>query len=126
MAASEPTSRPCSVRRVERDRWEVATDPATAFEPDPAPPARIAGRVLEPSEVFDTYWRFATARHEMYLRRLDGGTPPWTVDPILRRHRFTNVYRAADRVSQFLIREVIYGEASPQEPQELVFRILLF
>ena len=62
----------------------------------------------------------------MYLRRLHGGMPPWTEDPILNHHRFTNAYRAADRVSQFLIGEVIYGDASPQEPQDVVFRILLF
>jgi hypothetical protein len=109
---------------VERGRWQVTKETATAFEPAPA--ARIAGRVLAPTEVFDTYWRFAAARHEMYLRRLEGDTPPWTDDPILRRHRFTNAFRASDRVSQFLIREVIYGEASPQEPEDLVFRILLF
>jgi hypothetical protein len=111
---------------VKGDRWQVAAETATAFEPDAAPPVRIAGRVLAPTEVFDTYWRFTAARQEMYLRRLEGDIPPWTEDPILRRHRFTNAYRASDRVSQFLIREVIYGEASPQEPQDLVFRILLF
>ncbi len=50
--------------------------------------------------------------------------PPWTSDPILARHKFTSVYRAADRVSQYLIREVIYS--GPQDTQELAFRILLF
>ncbi len=39
-------------------------------------------------------------------------------------YKFTNAYRASDRVSQFLIRHVIYeGE---QEPDEIVFRTLLF
>src|SRR5690606_31065663 len=40
------------------------------------------------------------------------------------RHRFTNVYRAADRVSQYLIRDVIY--TGPQDAEEMTFRILLF
>ena len=106
------------------DRWDLIEDrPAIA---DPPSPVRIAGRTLEPTEAFDTYWRFAAARQAMYLHRLDGRTPPWTEDPILRQHRFTNVYRAADRVSQFLIREVIYGENSPDDPEDVVFRILLF
>jgi hypothetical protein len=49
---------------------------------------------------------------------------PLTADPILLRHKFTNAYRAADRVSQYLIREVIYkGE---QSAEELLFRIFLF
>jgi len=42
----------------------------------------------------------------------------------LSRHKFTNVYRASDRVSQHLIRDVIYS--GPQDPDELVFRVLLF
>jgi hypothetical protein len=87
---------------------------------------RIAGRTLEPSPVFDTYWRFAAARQDMYLRRLDGSPAPWTDDPILREHRFTNAFRAADRVSQFLIRDVIYGDDTPQESDDVIFRILLF
>jgi hypothetical protein len=42
----------------------------------------------------------------------------------LREHRFTNCYRAADRVSQFLISEVAYR--GPQDLEGIVFRILLF
>jgi len=42
------------------------------------------------------------------------------------KHRFTNVYRASDRVSQFLIREVIYDQKRSEEPREILFRILLF
>ena len=86
----------------------------------------VAGRALEPTPVFDTYWRFAAARQEMYLRRLDGEPAPWTSDQILREHRFTNAYRAADRVSQFLIREVIYGDGAPSHEEDVVFRVLLF
>lgn len=84
----------------------------------------IAGRRLEPTEVFDTYWH-AAERYAMYLRRLTGEPTPWTDHAILRDHGFTNAYRAADRVSQFLIREVIYGVAATKEA-DLVFRILLF
>jgi hypothetical protein len=85
---------------------------------------RIAGRQLRPTVVFDTYWRFAAERQRIYEARLAGTPAPWTADPILRRHRFTNCYRAADRVSQFLIREVSY--TGSQEPAEVVFRTLLF
>lgn len=82
------------------------------------------GRVLRTSPVFDTYWRFACERQEMFMRRVHGATPPWTEDPILGAHRFTNTYRASDRVSQYLIRRVIY-EGS-QKPEEVVFRTILF
>jgi hypothetical protein len=81
---------------------------------------------LQPTPVFDSYWRFAAERQAIFFRRLTGAPPPWTDDPILRRHKFTNAYRASDRVSQFLIRHVIYGNGYSGEPDEVVFRILLF
>ncbi len=77
-----------------------------------------------PSIVFDTYWRFATERQEIFYRRIKNSNGPWTEDSILQTYKFTNAYRASDRVSQYLIREVIYkGE---QEPKEIFFRIILF
>jgi len=58
------------------------------------------------------------------MHRVTGNPPPWTDDQVLAAHRFTNAYRAADRVSQFLIRHVLYqGE---QTWQETFFRTLLF
>ena len=37
----------------------------------------------------------------MFFRRLADPVGPWTDAPILDRYRFTNVYRANDRVTQF-------------------------
>src|SRR4051794_28856883 len=79
-----------------------------------------------PTEVYDTYWRFASERMSVYYKRLSDPVGPWTDDPILRTYRFTNAYRAADRVSQYLIREVQYGEDRSQVPAEVFFRTLLF
>ena len=86
-----------------------------------APVTRTRLRV---TPVFDTYWRFAFERQEIYFRRLAGTTSPWTDDPILACYRFTNPYRAADRVSQFLIRHVIYDRNRPF--RDTFFRVLLF
>lgn len=86
------------------------------------PVARFKG--LKPTKVFDTYWRFAVERQEVFFRRLEGTPPPWSDDPIIQRHRFTNAYRASDRVSQYLIRKVLY--AGMQQPSELFFRTILF
>ena len=58
------------------------------------------------------------------MRRALGAAPPWTDNPILARHRFTNAYRASDRVSQYLIRHVIYE--GDQAPDEVFFRTMLF
>lgn len=76
--------------------------------------------------MYDLYWRFATERQAIFFGRLEGGSPPWTTDDILRTYRFTNAYRASDRVSQFLLREVIYNQAFSTAPDEVVFRVLLF
>lgn len=86
----------------------------------------IAGRDMPLSPVFDTYWRFAAKRQAMYLARVQGGTGPWTDDRVLRDHRFTNVFRASDRVSQYLLRQVIYRPDAPDDPKSTVMRVLLF
>lgn len=77
-----------------------------------------------PTVVYDTYWKFAAERQEVYWRKLNGLHAPWTTDPILRQYKFTNAYRASDRVSQYLIKHVIY-KGDP-DPQELFFRAILF
>lgn len=70
-----------------------------------------------------SYWTLAAERQRIYHARLRGDAAPWTDDPVVAQYRFTNAYRAADRVSQDLIR-VVYGGS--QHPRDLLFRILLF
>jgi thymidylate kinase len=89
-----------------------------------APYAFTALAPVQPTIVYDTYWRFASERQAVFFRRKSGGPPPWTDDPILSEYKFTNAYRASDRVSQYLIREVIY-QGDPA-PQEVFFRTILF
>jgi len=74
--------------------------------------------------VFDTYWRFAAERQAIFHRRLENPLAPWTKDPILATYKFTNAYRASDRVSQFLIRNVIYRGI--RTVKEVFFRTVLF
>ncbi|PCI37247.1 MAG: hypothetical protein COB46_13740 [Rhodospirillaceae bacterium] len=85
----------------------------------------MLARTPKPTKVFDTFWRFAVERQNLFYRRIE--TPSasqWTDDAILERHKFTNAYRAADRVSQYLIRNVIYS--GDQTPEEVFFRTILF
>lgn len=78
----------------------------------------------KPTVVYDTYWQFAAKRQAIFFARLARRPPPWTNDPILQEYKFTNAYRASDRVSQYLIRHVIY-EGDPS-PEEVFFRTILF
>jgi hypothetical protein len=105
----------------------TTTVSATLFPDAPHPAETFCtpeGKVLRTTIVFETYWQFAFERQEIFFKRVRGLLPPWTSDPILRNYRFTNVYRVSDRVSQHLIRHVIYE--GDQSEEELFFRVLLF
>jgi hypothetical protein len=79
-------------------------------------------------EIYRTYWTFAAERQGIFERRIVDGLPaPWTDDQILARYKFTNPWRASDRVSQFLIRDVIYSHAAAgMTPADQIARIVLF
>jgi hypothetical protein len=77
-----------------------------------------------PTVVFDSYWRFAAERQNIFMKRVVGHPSPWTTNSVLLEYKFTNAYRASDRVSQYLIQKVIYGEVF--DLRDTVFRILLF
>ena len=86
----------------------------------------INGAKIRVTPVFYAYWRFAAERQRIFYRRLTRTVGHLTNDPVLRNFKFTNAYRASDRVSQYLIRNVIYREDLPRDGTNLFFRILLF
>ena len=89
----------------------------------------VAGKHLETTPVFDAYWRFAAERQKIFFRKIrktNGTNAPLTSNPILAEYKFTNAYRASDRVSQYLIRNVIYREDLPKDVENVFFRTLLF
>jgi len=75
--------------------------------------------------VYELYWTFASRRQAAFERRLSGVAYPWTDDRILQTFKFCNVYRAADRVSQYLISEVAYG-ADGGDFSDRVFQLVAF
>ncbi len=81
---------------------------------------------IETTEVYDTYWKFAALRQQAFFNKIENKGYPWSKDSIINTYRFTNAYRAADRVSQYLIRDVIYAPEYSNSPKEVLFRILLF
>ncbi len=78
---------------------------------------------IKVSPIYDLYWRFAHWRQLIFFRKLYNQTP-LTDDPILSKYKFTNSYRASDRVSQYLIRNVIYKKKSNN--LDTFYRIILF
>ncbi|MCW5824393.1 MAG: hypothetical protein KIT34_16430 [Cyanobacteria bacterium TGS_CYA1] len=79
---------------------------------------------LKPTPVFDSYLSFAVERQNIFWKRLQGKAFPWSNDSILSNWKFTNTYRVLDRVSQYLVSEVI--GRSEQNIEDLFFRIILF
>lgn len=93
----------------------------------PRPTIRVDGATLETTEVFAAYWRFAAERQRMFRKRLLGiNDPILTDDRVLAAYRFTNAYRASDRVSQYLLRRVIWDSGQEWPPEEVFYRTLLF
>ncbi|WP_377478575.1 MAG: putative DNA base hypermodification protein [Microcoleus anatoxicus] len=80
----------------------------------------------KPTVVFDSYWRFAAERQKIFFKKLEKAQIPWTDDQILSTYKFTNAYRASDRTSQYLIRNVIYRNDLPACSTEVFFRIMIF
>ncbi len=77
-----------------------------------------------PTEVFESYWKFAHERQSVFFRRQGGMEEPWTDDPIISTYRFTNAYRVADRVSQYLLKHVQYNRS--WSSRDTFFRTILF
>ena len=77
------------------------------------------------TRLYKLLWQFAAKRQEIFRARLTNEYDPSTVDPVLREYKFTNAYRASDRTSQFLIRNVIYDGQERTFRDEFA-RILLF
>ena len=134
MSPKDPRKRPRG--RPRKTHSSAANTPLQmelAIEVRPAAPSTTPAptilRHLAPakvSEVYESYWRFAAERQAVFFRRVRGETHPWTENPVLAIYKFTNAYRASDRVSQYLIRHVIYRDDLPKSPRELFFRIILF
>lgn len=80
---------------------------------------------LQATPVYDSYWKFAAMRQDVFFNRLQNNAFPWTQDLIIQKYKFTNAYRASDRVSQYLIKNVIYTDEK-FTPEDVCFRILFF
>lgn len=81
--------------------------------------------IIPNDAVFRYYFYFIQERMNMFWRKCKGKTI-LTEDPILREYKFTNVYRACDRVSQYLLSHVIYNNVEAYAPKDMLLRILVF
>lgn len=81
--------------------------------------------MIEPNEdVFKYYFYFAQERMNIFWNKYEGRYP-LTEDDTLEAYKFTNVYRAMDRVSQYLIKNVIYSSDGFTD-KDILLRIIVF
>lgn len=106
------------------ERIDRARKPALVPPVEKAKDFNVRWLPTKTTPVFDTYWKLAAERQSIFFNRLYRNNGYLTDDAILRTYKFTNAYRASDRVSQYLIRHVIYE--GDQSPKEVLFRIILF
>ena len=81
--------------------------------------------MIKRQDIYDMYWYFACERQNVFYNKLNGKKQPYTNDIILQEYKFCNCYRVLDRVSQFLLRNVIYN-GREYSSQDIIFRIVLF
>lgn len=81
--------------------------------------------MIKRQEIYDMYWYFAYERQNIFYNKLNGKNMPYTNDKILQEYKFCNCYRVLDRVSQFLLKNVIYNGVEYSK-EDMIFRIILF
>ena len=81
--------------------------------------------MIKRQEIYDLYWYFACERQNIFFKKLKGKLPPWTDNKILQEYKFCNSYRVNDRVSQYLLKNVIYN-GKKYNYDDIIFRIILF
>lgn len=72
------------------------------------------------------YFYFMQERMSIFWNKCKNDVQNLTEDPIFKEYKFTNVYRACDRVSQYLINHVIYKDIDKFKPEDVLLRILVF
>ena len=86
----------------------------------------MANKGIIPNDAtYRYYFYFIQERMNIFWRKINNADQ-LTDDPILQSYKFTNVYRACDRVSQYLIRNVIYNDLDRYTPEDVLLRILVF
>lgn len=77
-------------------------------------------------KIFFYYLYFMQERMNIFWKKCERSNVELTEDPIFQFYKFTNVYRACDRVSQYLINNVIYKNINSYTERDVLLRILIF
>jgi hypothetical protein len=103
----------------------IARNPGVALMRQPLTPHNrwVRRHPPLPGPLLDGYFGFAAERQRVFYARFNRQQPPWTTDAVLQLYKFTNCFRASDRVSQYLIANVLNAKYSEEDA---FLRVLLF
>ncbi len=82
-------------------------------------------KLIKRDKIYDLYWYFAFERQNIFFKKKQKKPAPWTNDKILQEYKFCNTYRVNDRISQYLLRNIIYN-GKKYKDEDIIFRIILF
>ena len=77
-------------------------------------------------DAFRYYFFFMQERMKLFWNKYSGESIYPVTDDVITQHRFTNVYRATDRVSQYLIKDLIYSSEHDLDAESLLLNVLIF
>lgn len=77
-------------------------------------------------EAYQYYFYFIQERMKLFWNKFYEEELHPVTDLVYESYRFTNVYRATDRVTQYLIKEIIYSDDHDLDEESLLLNILLF
>lgn len=73
------------------------------------------------------FWYFMNERHKIYVaKEIDKKKWPWTRDPILKKFKFTNVFRQLDRVTQEWTQRYMKLQHGKVSDEDLLFKLCMF
>lgn len=76
------------------------------------------------SRELDTFWNFIYERHSIWHRRFILKEPyPWTTDLVLRKNKFTNIYRELDPGTVYSIENIMERDAPKSDR---VFNVMMY
>ena len=76
------------------------------------------------SFAMSVYWQWAHLRHDTFNRRV-ADIKPYALEPLIARHRWCNVWRVLDRVSQRVVRIGLESD-TPEDAAVRVFLLKIF
>lgn len=86
------------ITKKEAARLKKLAEDMAAMRRD-APPQKEKKFIKLKKSMAKKFYHWMNERHRIYLARKNGDKFPWTKDKILRKYKFTNVFRQLDRVT---------------------------